>query len=93
MPTMDREVHLLQLLKAEYSRHLPWLCSKSGATVTVRQSGGNTFSLVAKWDGGEHSKLFDTSSVRTLGGRGGCAAKLAEVFIAEVVAARGAGKA
>lgn len=89
MPDNTREVRLLQLLKAEYYRHLPWLCSKTGATVIVKQSGGNTFSLVAKWAGGEHSKLFDEASVRTLGGRGGCAARIAEVFIQEVKRAMG----
>jgi len=85
---MDREAHLLQLLKAEYQRHLPWLSSKTGAVVTIRFSGGNDFYLVARWQGGAHEHLFNAVAVRTLGGRGGCAARMAEKFIDEVLAVR-----
>lgn len=88
MSTMSREAQLLQLLKAEYQRHLPWLCNKTGAEVTIRLSGGNDFYLVARWVGGEHMHLFNGVAVRTLGGRGGCAARMAEKFIDEVLTAR-----
>lgn len=86
---MSREEHLLQLLKAEFSQHTAWISQKSGAVVTVQPTGrGNSFTLVAVWDGGRHGKFFDESSVRTLGGRGGCASKMALAYIDEVLAAR-----
>ena len=86
---MDREQHLLQLLKREYVRVLPWICSKTMANVRVVANGrGNDFSLVATWEGGEHRQFYNATSVRTLGGRGGCAAKMAESFISMVVKMR-----
>jgi hypothetical protein len=86
---MKREEHLLQLLRAEFSKHTPWLSQKTGAVVTVQPAGhGNTFTLVAVWQGGRHGKFYNEDSVKTLGGRGGCAARMAEQFIAEVLSAR-----
>lgn len=84
MPTMDRDARLLQLLKAEFTKHLPWLSNKSGAVVTIRTSGDASFSLVATWAAGEHTHRYGVAIARTLGGRGNCPAKLAEAFILEV---------
>jgi hypothetical protein len=86
---MDREQHLLQLLKREYARVLPWLCTKTRANVRVVSNGrGNDFSLIATWEGGEYRQFYNAASAHTLGGRGGCAAKMAESFIATVLKMR-----
>jgi len=86
---MKREERLLQLLRAELTRHTPWLSQKTGAVVTVQPLGhGNAFTLVAVWAGGRHGKFFNEDSVKTLGGRGGCAARMAEAYIVEVLEAR-----
>ena len=83
---MNRDEHLLQLLKQEFSRHLAWFSSKTATTVTLRPSGhGHDFTLVATWDGGEHVKRYSATDVQRLGGRGGCAAKMAEQFIQETI--------
>ena len=83
---MKREAHLLQLLRAEFSEHTPWLSQMTGAVVTVQPTGnGNDFTLVAVWQGGRYGKYYNMESVRTLGGRGGCAARMAGKYIAEVL--------
>lgn len=79
----------MQLLRAEFTEHTPWLSRKTGAVVTVQPSGhGNDFTLVAVWQGGRYGKFYNADSVRTLGGRGGCAARMAEQFIVEVLNVR-----
>jgi len=89
MPTNALEEHTLQLLRARYMDTLPWLCTQTGARVTVVPSGrGNAFTLVAVWVTGRHSKYYGAEMVRQLGRRG-CARRLAELFIQEVRKARG----
>jgi hypothetical protein len=89
----ERSARLLRLLKSEFSNHTPWLSKKTGAVVTVQPTGrGDSFTLVAVWSGnGRYGKFFNEDSVKTLGGHGGCAAKMAEEYISEVIEAKKAG--
>lgn len=86
---MKRETQLLQLLRNEFSKHTAWLSQRTGAVVTVQPTGnGNDFTLVAVWQGGRYGQFYNVDSVRTLGGRGGCAARMAEEYIAHVLEAK-----
>lgn len=89
MTTNALEEHVLQLLKQRYADMLPWFCSQVGAKVTIRPGcHGNSFTLVATWDGGTYSKYYGGEMARALGRRG-CARRLAELFVDEVRKHRG----
>lgn len=86
---MYQQERLLQLLKQRFAAWLPWLRNAVKAEVELRPTGrGNSFTLIARWSGGEHSKLYDHASVLQQG-RVACVKDYGRTFVREVLEKRG----
>lgn len=74
----------LQRLKARFRQWLPWLKTATRADISITSTGtGNAFNITARWQGGEHTKLYDRATVLQQG-RVRCVKDYARTFVEEV---------
>lgn len=86
---MHYQEQVLQQLRRRFSSWLPWLELATKADVQVTPTGqGNAFNLVARWPGGEHTKVYDIAGVLRMGARS-CTKDYARAFVKEVLEKRG----
>lgn len=80
----------LQHLRQRYVQMLPWFRTVTRAQVEIRPTGrGNAFTLIARWgDGQVHQKHFSAEVVRSMP-RVGCSKRLADIYVREVLLAKG----
>jgi hypothetical protein len=79
----------LQQLRQRFAAWLPWLKQALKADVTISPTGqGNCFVVTARWNDGEHRKVYDGAAVIAQG-RVRCTKDYARSFMQEVLQKRG----